>query len=116
MREEGVVARPLPAQIGEARRVNGQQHQVGLAREVLARRADDLPAVGEVNKPVPPVIGRPIETPRPLRRLPVRRGQDLVDQVGLLGHGAHSLISRRESSLAARKGNCLPGRGFIGRA
>ena len=116
MREEGVVARPLPAQIGEARRVNSQQHQAGLAREVFARGANDLLDVREVDEPVPPVIGRPLEAPGPLGRLPVRRGQDLVDQVGPFGHGAHSLISCRESSVAARRGNRLHGRGFIGRA
>jgi hypothetical protein len=45
MREERVVTRSLPAQIREYRRIHGQQHQVGLAREVLARGADDRLAV-----------------------------------------------------------------------
>jgi hypothetical protein len=57
MREERVVARPLPAQVGQPGRVDGQQHEVGLAVEVLAGGADDGLAIGEVNEPVPPVVG-----------------------------------------------------------
>jgi len=95
VREEGVVAGGLPAQAGQPGRVHRQQHQVGLAREVLAGGADELTGGREVDEPVAPVVGRSVEAPGVLGGLPVGGGQDLVDRVGVVGHGVRLFIGGR---------------------
>ena len=85
MRKQRAAARRLPFQLGpETLRIDGEQHETGLAGEMLGQRAFELMGGGEMDEAVADIVGRAFETPFAPRPFVGGFGQDFIDG---LGHG-----------------------------
>ena len=93
MREQSAGARPLPFQLGpEPTRIDGEQHEFGLAGEMLRQSAFELMGGGEVDEAVSQIVGRALKMPVAPRPFVGGFGQHFVDR---LGHGSVWTLARR---------------------
>ncbi len=91
MGEQRSAARGLPFQCrAEPVRIDGEQHQILLAREIFCQRGFELVRGRQMDEPVAEIVGRARELPLAPGRLEGRFGHDFIDGVG---HGWRRLAA-----------------------